>query len=123
MKKIKSQIVTNWCLTSRVKGSKNRALLHGNWINGFRFKTMIDTGSPVTIFAVDDIKKIMRRKDLQVRWMNEGEKYVDFNGKPLIRLAYVFCQLKFGGKFTKKAKILVAKEGTKSTVGSEWLSH
>ena len=43
-------------------------------INGFRFKTRIDTGSPVTIFAVDETKKIMRRKDhLQVRRMIEGE--------------------------------------------------
>ena len=24
------------------------------WTNGFRFKTLIDTGSPVTIFAVDE---------------------------------------------------------------------
>ena len=53
------------------------------WINGFRFKTMIDTGSPVTIFAVDEIKSIMRRKDFHVRRMVEEEKYVDFNGKHL----------------------------------------
>ena len=37
------------------------------WINGFQFKTMIDTGSYVTMFAVDEIKSIMRKKDLQVR--------------------------------------------------------
>ena len=37
------------------------------WINAFRFETIIDTGSPVTIFAVDKIKKVMCRKDLQVR--------------------------------------------------------
>ena len=53
------------------------------WINGFCFKTMIDTSSPVTVFAVDEIKKITSRKDLEVRRMIEGEKYVDFNGKPL----------------------------------------
>ena len=59
------------------------------WINGFRFKTMIDTGSPVTIFAIDEIKRIMHRADLQVRPMVEEEKYVDFNGKPLNLLGYV----------------------------------
>ena len=66
------------------------------WINGFRFKRMIDTGSTVTISAIDEIKRIMRRADLQVRSMVEEEKYVDFNGKPLQLLGYVFCQLQVG---------------------------
>ena len=69
------------------------------WINGFHFKMMIDTGSHVTIFAVDEIKKIMRRKDRQVRRTIEVEKYVDFNGKPINLLGYVFCQLQVGEKF------------------------
>ena len=64
----------------------------------------------------------MRRKDLQVRRMFEGEKYVYFNGKPLNFRGYVFCQLQEGEKFIKKARILVAKEGMKSIVGSERLS-
>ena len=92
------------------------------WINVFRFKTMIDMGSPVTIFAVDEKKKIMRKKDLQVRRMVEGEKYVHFNGKPLNLLGYVFCQLQVDEKFMKKARLLLTREGTKSIVGREWLS-
>ena len=89
------------------------------WINGFRFKTMIDTGSPVTIFAINEIKRIMRRADLQVRPMVEEENNVDFNKKPLKLLGYVFCQLQVGEKFIKKARILLAKEGMKSIVGRE----
>ena len=50
-------------------------------VNGFRFKTMIDDGSPVTIFEVSVIKKILRKKHLQIRRMVGGEKYVDVNGK------------------------------------------
>ena len=96
------------------------------WINGFRFKTMIDTGSPVTIFAVDETKKNMRRRDhLQVRRMIEvcrEENYVDFNGKPLNLLGYLFCQLQVGEKFMKKARNLVAKEVRESIMGREWLS-
>ena len=34
----------------------------------------------------------------------------------------MFCQLQVGKKVKKKTKILVAKEGTKSIVGREWLS-
>ena len=92
------------------------------WINGFRVKTMIDTGSPLTIFAIDEIKRTMRRADLQVRPMVEEEKCVDINGKPLKLLGYVFCQLQVGEKFIKRSRVVVAKEGMKSMVVREWLS-
>ena len=35
--------------------------------NGNRFKMIIDTDSPVTIFALDEIKKANKREKLQVR--------------------------------------------------------
>ena len=92
------------------------------FINGNRFKTMIDSGSPVTIFALDEIKQIMQREKLQVRQMIKGERYVDFNGKPLNLLGYVFCELQVGDQYIKKARILVTKSGTKSIIGREWLS-
>ena len=85
------------------------------FINRQPFKTMIDTGSPVTIFAVDEIKKIMKRDQLQVRRMVDDEKYVDFNGKPLNILGYVFCELQVGNQY-------VARQGVKSMIGREWLS-
>ena len=53
------------------------------FMNGNRFKAMIDTGSPVTIFALDEVKGILVRDELQVRPMIEDERYVDFIGKPL----------------------------------------
>ena len=68
-----------------VEGGSNEAkpfYLEG-FFNGNRFKTMIDTGSPVTIFALDEIQTIMKREKLPVRQMIEGERYVDFNEKPL----------------------------------------
>ena len=54
--------------------------------------------------------------------MIEGERYVDFNGKPLNLLGYVFCELQVGDQYIKKARILVTKSGTKSIIGREWLS-
>ena len=122
-KTIKIQRVTKWYSMSKAKELKTP--LRKTWkggLFGFRFKTMIDTGSPVVIFAVVEIKSIMRRKDLQVIRMVEGEKYVDLNDKALNLLGYVFCQLQVGEKFINKARILVAREGTKSIVGTEWLS-
>ena len=92
------------------------------FINGNRFKAMIDTGSPATIFALDDIKTIMKRDNLPVREIVKGERYVDFNGKPLQLLGYVFCELQVNDVYIKKARVLIAKNGTKSIIGREWLT-
>ena len=92
------------------------------FINGYRFKAMIDTRSPVTIFALDDIKTIMKRDNLPVREIVKGERYVDFNGKPLQLLGYVFCELQVTDVYIKKARVLIAKNGTKSNIGREWLT-
>ena len=64
----------------------------------------------------------MKRENLPVREMVENERYVDFNGKPLHLLGYVFCELQVNDSYVKKARILIAKEGTKSIIGREWLS-
>ena len=52
-----------------VEGGNNETkpyYMHG-FINGNRFKTMIDTGSPVAIFALEEIKRIMQREILPAR--------------------------------------------------------
>ena len=41
--------------------------------NGQKFKTMVDSGSPFTIFALDEIKQAMKRKELQVISVIESE--------------------------------------------------
>ena len=92
------------------------------FINGNRFKTMIDTESPVTVFAVDEIKRIMKREKLPVRQMIEGERYVDFNGKPLQLVGYVFRELQVNDRYIRKNRILIARSGAKSIRGREWLT-
>ena len=54
--------------------------------------------------------------------MIEAERYVDFNGKPLKLLGYVFCELQVNESFVMKAKICLARNGTKSILGKEWQS-
>ena len=92
------------------------------FINGNKFKIMIDTGSPVTILALDEAKRIMKRDKLQVRPMTEGDRYVDFNGKPLQLLGYVFGELPVNENYIRKPRILIAQKGSKSIIGREWLS-
>ena len=64
----------------------------------------------------------MKREKLPVRQMIEGERYVDFNGKPLHLLGYVFCELHVNDSYVKKARILIVRSGSKSIIGREWLS-
>ena len=80
------------------------------FISGNRLKTMTDTGSPVTIYALDDINRIKKRGSVPVREMVDGQMYVDFNGKPLQLLGYVFCELQVNDTYIKKARILIAKK-------------
>ena len=64
----------------------------------------------------------MKREKLPVRPMIEGERYVDFNGKPLQLLGYVFCELQVNDSYIRKARILIARSGAKSIIGREWLT-
>ena len=85
-----------------VEGDENtKPYYMEGFINGNKFKTVIESGSPVTIFALDEVKQIMKRETFPVREMIEGEKYVDFNGKPLNLLGYVFCELQVGNQYIK----------------------
>ena len=47
---------------------------------------------------------------------------MDFNGKPLQLLGYVFCELQVNDSYIKKARILIARSGSKWIIGREWLT-
>ena len=49
------------------------------FINGRKFRMMINTGSPVTTFAAVEIERTMKRDNLHVRRMVENEKYFNFH--------------------------------------------
>ena len=87
------------------------------FINGNKFKAMVDTGSPVTNFELDELKQIMKSEKLQVRRMIENERYVDFNGKPLKLMEYVFCELRVNDSYVKNTRIRIANIGTKLIIG------
>ena len=104
------------------ENEKSKPYYMEGFINGNKFKAIIDTGSPVTIFELDEIKQIMKRETLLVRPMIENERYVNLNGKPLKLLGYDFCELQVKNNYVKKIRIFIAKNGTKSIIGKEWLS-
>ena len=45
-----------------IEGDENGHFTMKGKINGNDFQTMVDSGSPVTIFEIDELKKIMKRK-------------------------------------------------------------
>ena len=92
-------------------------------INRKKFNLMIDSGSPVTTIKYEDLPKILQYETLFVRPLPEEEKYVDYNKRPVNLLGYIFCELEVGGKYIRKARILVAKPGAKSIVGRGWLNY
>ena len=66
-----------------VEGDEKKPDYMEGFINGNKFEIMIDSGSPVTIFALDEIKQITKRETQPVREMIEGKRYVDFNSTGL----------------------------------------
>ena len=47
-----------------IEGEENGQFSMSGKINGNPFKTMVDSGSPVTLFEIEEIKRIMKRKTL-----------------------------------------------------------
>ena len=105
-----------------IDGDENGQFSMSGKINGNPFKTMVDSGSPVTIFEIEKIKRIMKRKTLFTRQLPEDEEHVDFNKKKLNLLGYVFCQLEVGDSKLQKVTILVAERGAKLLIGRDWLN-
>ena len=88
---------------------------------GIYFKAIIDTGSPVSIFTKRDLLKTVGERKVVIRDMIEGERYVDYNKKPLILLSYQFVRLEVASFTVSKARVLIAPNSGKSITGRDWL--
>ena len=106
-----------------IDGSGSPPFMMKGRINRKKFCLMIDSGSPVTIISRDELQRILQYEVLFVRPLPEDEKYVDYNKQPVNLLGYIFCELEVGGKYIRKARILVARPGAKSIVGRDWLNY
>ena len=92
-------------------------------LNGRRFSAIIDSGSPVSIFPRDELKEILRTQVLCAKSLPEGEVYTDYNRKKLDLLGAMYAKVEVGDNCIKRARILVAKEGTKALIGRDWLKQ
>ena len=85
---------------------------------GNYFKTIIDTGSPVSIFTKRDLLKCVDEGKVVIRDMIERERYVDYNQKPLNLLGYQFVRLEVAGVTVSKARVLIAPNSRQIYRGS-----
>ena len=86
------------------------------------FTAIIDTGSPVSIFTKRDLQKIVGDRKVVIRDMIPGERYIDYNKKPLnLQKNHQFVRLEVAGVTVLKARVLVASNAVKSIVGHDWL--
>ena len=70
---------------------------------GNHSRAIIDTGSPVSIFTNKDLQKNVGKRKVVIREMIDGERYVDYNKKPLNLLGYQFVRLELAGVTVSKA--------------------
>ena len=108
-------------LVLRVEGDGCNPFYMEGTMCGNYFKANIDTGSPVSIFTKRDLQKIVGERKVVIRDMIEGERYIDYNKKPLELLGYQFVRLEVAGVTVSKARVLVAPNSGKSIVGRDWL--
>ena len=66
-------------------------------------QAIVDNGSPVSIFAVDELERIIGKYWVVVREMIDDERYVEFNRRPLALLGYLFVSIQVGKAKEKSA--------------------
>ena len=91
-------------------------------INNVAFTTMIDSGSPITIFTQSHLGKILKTDVLFARPLPKGEEYVDYNGRPLNLLGFKTLDVKVGKKQIKKARVVITRDKKKSLIRRDWLT-
>ena len=71
---------------------------------------------------MNELQRIVGKRRVVVREMIDNERYVGFNKKPLPLLGYIIVSVLVMGIRVSKARVLVARRGTKPVVGRDWLT-
>ena len=92
-------------------------------INKQPFTTMIDSGSPFTIFTLDDVRKILKTDVIFARPLPKNEAHVDYDGKPLKLIGFINVDVQVGKRTIKRAQIVIARDRKRSLVRRDWLTQ
>ena len=106
-----------------IGGNGQQPFIMKGKINNQTFATMIDSGSPITIFTQDDLRKILKVDVIFARPLPKTEQYVDYNNKPLNLLGFMTADVKAGKGTIKNARIVITRAGKRSLIGRDWLNQ
>ena len=67
----------------QVDGEGTNSFTIEGLLSGNNFRAIIDTGSPVSIFSIDELRRLGGKRRVIEREMIDNERYVDFNKRPL----------------------------------------
>ena len=100
-----------------IGGSDNQPFVMKGKINNQPFSTMIDSGSPITIFTQADLRELLKVDVILASPMPKSEQYADYNNKPLNLLGFTNLNVKVGKRTIKNARIVISKDGKRSLIG------
>ena len=106
----------------QVNGTRLKPFMMEGLMCGNKFEAIIETGSPVSIFAEGELERIIAKHWVVVREIIGDERYVDFYRRTLPLLGFMFVSVQVGKPRMSKAKVLVAERGAKPIVGRDWLT-
>ena len=84
---------------------------------------MIDSGSPITIFAQADLRDLLKVDVIFAEPVPKTKQYVDYNNKPLNTLGFTNMNVKVGKRTIKNARIVISRDGKRSLIGRDWRSQ
>ena len=102
------------CTTIPAKGSiKNKQPI----------SVIIDSGSPITIFTREDMRRLLERDLMFARPLPKNEEYVDYNGRPPNPSEFIDVDVQVGKVTIKKARMIIAREGKRSLVDRDYVTQ
>ena len=79
-----------------VGGGGSQPFMIKGKINNESLPTMIDSGSPITIFTQTDLRRIHKQDVIFAILLPKTEQYVDYNNKPLNLLGFTTVNVQVG---------------------------
>ena len=106
-----------------IGGNGQQPLIMKGKINIQAFAKMIDSGSPITIFTQDDLRKFLKVDVIFARPLPKTEQFVDYNNKPLNLLGFVTADVKVGKRTIKNARIVITRDGKRPLIDRDCLNQ
>ena len=106
-----------------VGGGGNQPFMMKGKLNNESFTTMIDSGSPITLFTQTDLRRLLKQDVIFARPLPKTEQYVNYNSKPLDLLGFMTVDVQVGKRKLKNARIVITRDGKRSLIERDLLTQ